>query len=284
MSKQEFLNFAEISKSILFAEVLNWLNVPYQKKNNELRGEGFIVSLAKNLFFTPGNNDSKGSVINFVALQKEIDLWEAASLLKAQFLTREKVIKHEREIPELTLEYHSYLAERGIAPELANEYEVGYVKQRSIISGRITFKVYDSIGYIGYKPENKNWFFPKGFIRPLYNFNSIRDFKSVVVTIYPFETLRIIYLGITQSVSLLANSMTADQESQLKRFRFVLLFHPEPDNIVSRLSQVVYIRAPLLSKHIQEYSHEELMKIIKPSKWRAFSMKWPKWPTQLPHN
>lgn len=270
MSKQEFLNFAEISKAIPFTEVLNWLNVPYQKKNNELRGEDFIVSLSKNLFFTPANNDSKGSVINFVALHKEIDLREAASLLKAQFLSGERVIKHEREIPELTLEYHPYIAERGITPEVATKYEVGYVKQRSIISGRIAFKVYDhlnnSIGYIGYKPENKNWFFPKGFIRPLHNFNSIKDFKSVVVTIDPFETLRIINLGITQSVSLLANSMTGDQESQLKRFRFVLLLHPEPDNIVSRLSQVVYIRAPLLSKHIQEYSHEELMKIIKPSK------------------
>jgi hypothetical protein len=39
LSKQEFLNFAEISKTIHFKDVLDWLNISYQKKNQELRGE-----------------------------------------------------------------------------------------------------------------------------------------------------------------------------------------------------------------------------------------------------
>lgn len=64
MSKQEFLNFAEISKAIQFGDVLDWLNIPYQKKNKELKGEGFIISLEKNLFFTPNNDSLKGSIIN----------------------------------------------------------------------------------------------------------------------------------------------------------------------------------------------------------------------------
>jgi hypothetical protein len=47
LSKQEFLNFSEISKAVSFEDVLNWLNIPYQSKNKELRGEGFIVSIEK---------------------------------------------------------------------------------------------------------------------------------------------------------------------------------------------------------------------------------------------
>lgn len=268
MSKQEFLNFAEISKKIKFIDVLNWLNISYQQKNNELNGEGFIVSVEKNLFFVPGNDSVKGSVINFVAHYNEIDLREAAILLKTQFLTQQKVIAHKRDIPELALEYHSYLSERGIQPEIAKEYEVGYVHQRSIVSGRIAFKIYNNsntgIGYVGYKPENKNWFFPKGFKRPLYNAHRLNNTKHVIVTVDPFDTLRIISLGIKQVASLLANSMTTDQEEELKKIKFILLFHHEPENIVNRLYHSSFIKAPVLFKPISEMSDTELMTLIKP--------------------
>lgn len=98
----------------------------------------------------------------------------------------------------------------------------------------------------------------------MYNFHKIKDFKSVIVTVDPFETFRIISMGITQCVSLLAKSMTAEQDEQLKKFRFVLLFHQEPENIVSRLCSFTYIKAPVLAKHLSEYTNQELMNIIKP--------------------
>ena len=268
MSKQEFLNFKEISKSINFADVLDWLNIPYQKKDNELRGEGFIVSIEKNLFFCPENDELKGSVINFVGHYKKIELREAASLLKTQFLSKKKETKPKRDIPNLTLEWDSYIAERGIKPEIAKEYEIGYVKQRSIIAGRIAFKIYNHegkhIGYIGYKTEDGNWFFPKGFKRPLYNVFKLEDTKSVIVTVDPFDALRIASLGYKQVVSLLANSMTAEQEEQLKKFKHILLFHKEPENIVNRLYASSYIKAPVLSKSLKEYSNEELMNLKEP--------------------
>lgn len=268
MSKQEFLNFAEISKAISFIDVLNWLNISYQKKNKELRGDGFIVSLEKNLFFTPNDESLKGSVINFVAHHKQIGLREAATLLKTQFLFSEKEIKHQREIPDLTLEYHDYLAKRLIEPKLAKEFEVGFVKQRSIISGRIAFKIYDHLGnhngYIGYKPEDRSWYFPKGSKRPLYNVFRVKDTKSVIVTVDPFDALRIASMGIEQVVSLLANSMTAEQEEHLKMFKYILLLHSEPENIVNRLYSTSFIKAPLLVKPLQEMSNQEMMNIIKP--------------------
>lgn len=268
MSKQEFLNFAEISKTIHFKDVLDWLNISYKKKNLELRGEGFIVSVEKNLFFTPNDESLKGSVINFVAHRKQIELREAAALLKTQFLSNEKEVKHQREIPDLTLEYHDYLAQRLIEPKFAKEFEVGFVKQRSIMTGRIAFKIYDHLGnpkgYIGYKPEDSSWFFPKGFKRPLYNVFRATDTKSVIVTVDPFDALRIISMGMQQVVSLLANSMTAEQEEQLKKFKYILLFHTEPENIVQRLYSTSFIKAPTLLKPLQEMSNQEVMNVIKP--------------------
>ena len=268
MSKQEFLNFAEISKAIHFKDVLDWLNISNQKKNQELRGEGFVISVEKNLFFTPNDESLKGSVINFVAHHKQVDLREAASLLKTHFLSNEKVVKHQREIPDLTLEYHDYLAQRLIDPKLAKEFEVGFVKQRSIMAGRIAFKIYDHSGnhngYVGYKTEDSSWYFPKGSKRPLYNVFRVIDTKSVIVTVDPFDALRIISMGMQQVVSLLANSMTVEQEEQLKKFKYILLFHTEPENIVNRLYSTSFIKAPVLNKPIQEMSNQELMNIIKP--------------------
>lgn len=113
MSKQEFLNFAEISKLIPFSSVLDWLNIPYQKKNKELRGDGFIISLEKNLFFDPKDESHSGSIINFVSAQKQIGLREAASLLKHTFLVKEEHTP-KREIPNLLLNFDSYFTERFI--------------------------------------------------------------------------------------------------------------------------------------------------------------------------
>lgn len=268
MPKQEFLNFVEISRLTPFSDVLNWLNIPYKKTDKELRGDGFIISLEKNLFFSINDENNKGSVINFVAHHKQISLREAASLLKNQFLSEKKESKPKREIPNLTLEYHEYLTERGISPEIARQYEVGFVKQRSIIAGRIAFKIYDHlgshIGYTGYKPEDSSWFFPKGFKRPLYNAFRVKDTKSVIVTVDPFDALRIISNGVLQVVSLLANSMTSEQEEQLKKFKYILLLHIDPENILNRLYRTSFIKAPILLKQIQEMTNQELMYVIKP--------------------
>lgn len=269
MSKSEFLNFKEISDTVLFEEVLNWLNMPFERKGEELRGEGFIINVGKNLFFNPENNEIKGSVINFVAHHNEIELRDAALLLKEQFLAKKKVTKPKREMPNLTLEWDPYIEERGITPEMSKEYEIGMVKERSIVAGRIAFKVYDHssahIGYIGYRKEDGNWFYPKGFKRPLYNAHKVKDTKSVIVTTDPFDALRIISMGFKQTVSLLAKSMTSEQEQELKKYRYILLFHNEPANIVNRLFASSFIKAPVLSKPLNEMSNDELVKLIKPS-------------------
>jgi|GEM_PF-1203872 len=264
---KEFLNFAEISQAVQFRDLLDSLNITYIEKNGELKGDGFIVNVSKNLFLMPKDDSVKGSPINFLAHYKGIELREAAIELKKKFLTKSKEPK--RDIPNLMLEWDDYIKERGITHEIAKEYEIGLVKQRSIISGRIAFKIYDHegkhSGYIGYKPVDNSWFYPKGFKRPLYNAFRLKDTKSLVVTVDPFDGLRIASNGILQVASLLANSMTSEQEEQLKKFKYILLLHYEPINIVNRLFQTSFIKAPVLSKPLKEMSDQELMNTIKPS-------------------
>ena len=157
-----FLNFSEISQ-VPFQKVLDWLNIPYTTHNTELKGEGFIVNLEKNLFFNPNNQTIKGSIINFLANRKGIDLRTAAQELKDTFLKEQK--PPERELPNLELHYHPFLKDKGISEELAKEYEIGFVKQHSIISGRIAFKIYDELsihtGYVAFNFQKNEWFFPK---------------------------------------------------------------------------------------------------------------------------
>lgn len=265
---KEFLNFAEISQAVQFRSLLDELNIPYTEKNGELKGKWFIVNVSKNLFFMPKDSTIKGSPINFLAHHKGIELREAAIELKKQFLSK-KEIQPKRDLPDLTLEWDDYLKERGITLEIAREFEIGLVKQRSIISGRIAFKIYDHegkhTGYIGYKQEDNSWFYPKGFKRPLYNAFRLKDTKSLIITTDPFDALRISNNGIMQVASILGNSMTVEQEEHLKKFKYILLLHHEPVNIVNRLYQTSFIKAPVLSKALKEMSDQELMKIIKPS-------------------
>ena len=238
----EFLNFAEISQKVQFKDLLDWLNTPYTPtQQGELKGEGFIVTIAKNLYFNP-NGEDKGSVINFLSKQKGLDLRSAALELKKQFLTEAKEPK--RELPNLELHYCPFLKERGISEELAKQLEIGFVKQHSIIAGKLAFKTYDEngqhSGYVAYNYTKDEWFFPKGYKRTLYNplkFNG----EEVIVTSDIFTALDFIKSG-TPAVSLIGKSMTDIQAEQLSKFTRVVLVHPEPDNIVARLAKKSFVK------------------------------------------
>jgi hypothetical protein len=220
---------------------LDWLNIPYSVyQNGEIRGEGFIINIVKNLYLNP-NGKEKGSVINFLANNKGLDIRSAASELKKQFLSK---VEPKKELPNLELHYCKFLEDRGISEALAKEYEIGLVKQHSIIAGKIAFKAYDEngqhSGYIAYNPQKDEWFFPKGFKRTLYNAHHITE-DEVTLTVSIWETLDFAKHGIP-SVSLIGKTMTDIQAEQLSRFSRVVLVHPEPDNIVVRLAKKSFVR------------------------------------------
>lgn len=287
----EYLNFQEISQSIAFKDVLNWLNIPYQTSNKELKGKlnniEFIVSIEKNLFLNPKNEDEKGSIINFVSLYKDIDLRSAASELKAQFLSEnkkqndknyyrgkqnkqnesEKTLNEKQvQIPELNLEYSDILKASGFTEDFCKEYEFGLCKRKSIMSGKIAFKVKNengnTMGYVGFSPKDSKWHFPKNFKLSVYNIQRCVEKTSIILVVNPLDCLKIISFGWQQTVAILSPSMTSEQEEELKRFKQILVIHKEPDNIVQRLSQSSFVRKIIPSKEISQMTKEEFAEMI----------------------
>jgi len=260
----EYLNFNDISQQIPIKKVLDWLNIPYTEKKGELKGkigeDGFIANIQKNSFFCPKNDNIKGGIINFVSQVMNLSLRDAASALKVQFLREQTLPK--REIPDLELHYCKYLETCGIKEETAKKYEVGFVKQKSVINGRIAFKIYDHegnhIGYVGFNETKKDWFFPKNFKRPLYNYHLYKSQKGIFLTSNPFITLYLRQLGLN-SCSLLGKSMTDQQEEVLKTFGNITLIHSELENIINRLYPYTFIKAPKIVKSLKDYSVEEIV-------------------------
>lgn len=254
----EFLDFNEISQQIPFVDVLDYLNIPYTRKGNELRGEGFIVDTGKNLYFNP-KGDDKGSVINFLQARSGGTLRDCAIELKKQFLNEPK--KPKREIPILELDHdHVEVSKLGIGKESAEYFDIGYCGRKSIMAGKVAFKIIDHnndhAGYVGLK--DTKWFFPKGFKRDtLYNlFRQKKD--AVILTVSVLDVIHIYSLGFPFAVGLMGKSATNSQLELLRRFKRILLLHPGPENIRNRISEFAFVKAPLLEKPIKELTKDSI--------------------------
>jgi len=264
----EYLNFAEISKKVTFKALFDYLNISYSQKNDEIKtADGIIVNIHKNLYFNTKDEYQKGSVINFLANFKETDLRTAAKELKDAFLS--ETAKPKREIPELELHYSDFLNQLSISKKLANEYEIGLVKQRSIMSGKIAFRIRDihsnPIGYIGYNEKDNSWFYPKGFTRPLYNSHRNLESSVIFLVVNPFDSIKIISFGYPSVIALLGKSLNEEQYQtllQLDKLEKIFLLHDEPDNLIIRLSKIKYVKCCSLS-NICKLSKEEFIENLK---------------------
>ena len=261
----EFLDFKDISQKVSFENLLNWLNIPFNKNGKELKGDTFIVNIEKNVYINPKNKEERGSPINFLSHHRDCDLRSAASEIKKQFLTNKP--KEEKTLPELELHYSDQLMTYDITDELAKDYKIGLVKQRSIMAGKIALKVYnadDSLeGYIGYTAK-EGWYYPKGFKRPIWNLNRLKEAEFLFLTTNPFDALKIISLGFPHTTSLLGNSLTDEQFNQLNEHEFlqgIHLIHPDPMNIVTRIAKHMYIRYTIPPKSLRETSISDFHEI-----------------------
>lgn len=264
----EFFDFQKISKEIPFKALLNYLNIPYIEKKEELRGEDkfvFIVNTKKNLFFCPHDGSIRGSVINFLAKHRDIDLREAAKTLKTEFQANPREPK--RPIPELELHYCKFLEEYGISEETARAYEVGIVKQHSVMAGKVAFKIHDregnKLGYIGKNINNgkSDWYFPKGFKRDVvYNQHRINA-ECAIILASPLDVLYLIEQGSTNAVALMANSATDCQINQLKCYKKILLIHPEPQLISIRLNEFCFVKT-IKCHSVRDLEKEELKSLF----------------------
>ena len=254
----KFLDFNEISQRIPFVDVLDYLNIPYTSKGKEMKGEGFIIDTEKNLYFNPKGED-KGSVINFLHAHNGGTLRDCALELKKQFMDESK--KPKREIPTLELEHgHASVSKLGINEETAEYFDIGYCGQKSIMAGKVAFKIIDHnnehTGYIGLKDEK--WFYPKGFKREtLYNLYR-QEREAVILTVSVVDVIHIHGLGFPFVIGLMGKSATSSQLELLRRFKRILLLHPEPENIRNHLTQFAFVKTPQLNKPVGELTKDNI--------------------------
>ena len=256
MSK-EFLNFAEISKNVAFIDVLNHYNIPFKETKTEFRTEdGAVINKKKNLYFNPKEPADKGSVINFLSFRHIAPLRETALELKKIFIEKPK--KPKRDIPTLELHHCKQLEDWGFSKEFCEKYGVGLVKQRSVMAGKIAFKVGDQ-GYIGKEVKKDGWFYPKGFHRDmLYNPTGSHG-DCIILVVSALECLHFINLGFPYTVASLGIGLTNAQEDLLKKFKRILVFHPEPQNTILRISKYCFCKAIAIDNSV-ELCEEEVKK------------------------
>jgi hypothetical protein len=264
-----YYDFADISAKIPFPALLNSLNIPYSDTNEGLKGSAgkfhFVVNTQKNLFLSPHDKEAKGGVINFYSILKGIGLREAAEELKKMFL--DKPAEQKRPTPDLELHYCDTLKKFGFTEEFCKNYEIGLVKQKSIMAKKIALMIRhengDKEGYIGYDAKEDKWFFPKGSKRNwLYNLHR-QDKQYAILTACPLDCLRLINIGYPYTVALGAEAATDHQIELISaRFKRLLILHKDPQNIVHRLFGKVFVKAPKLDKAIADMDKETIKNLF----------------------
>lgn len=179
---------------------------------------------------------------------------------------------------------HEYLKKRGIRPETAQAFGVGfYAGKSSVIKDpyRIVLPVHNGKGelvaYVGRSldPDLKDkYHFPSGFrkTQELFNVHRVTGNTAVIVEGF-FGTLKIAQAGIPNVVGLMGRTLSETQENLLARFtRLVLMLDPdEPGReaqaaIAPRLMANHYLRTVNLpdGKQPDSLSSEEIQTILAP--------------------
>ncbi len=129
---------------------------------------------------------------------------------------------------------HPYLTERGVNPEVAQHFGLGYNRGTGSMAGRIVIPIHDEDGllvaYAGRSIDQTEprYRFPARFRKSLVLFNLHRAAdagKSVIVVEGFFDCLRVHEAGLPGVVALMGCSLSIRQEELLcERFQEVTLF------------------------------------------------------------
>ena len=129
---------------------------------------------------------------------------------------------------------HPYLTERGVNPEVARHFGLGYNRGEGSMAGRIVIPIHDENGllvaYAGRSIDQTEprYRFPARFRKSLVLFNLHRAAaagKSVIVVEGFFDCLRVHEAGLPGVVALMGCSLSIRQEELLcERFQEVTLF------------------------------------------------------------
>jgi DNA primase len=260
--KQGWVDFKEIKAGVSFAQVLSHYGIELKPaKGSELLGlcpfhedtkPSFRVNTEKGVFHCFGC-DAKGNVLDFVARKESVTIRKAAILLSEWFgigtngkeaprsnlsptespdeATTTSEEPSETNPPlsfTLKLAYdHPYLKERGMEPELAEEFGVGFCK-RGMMKNRIAIPIHNAEGQLvayagrwvgGDLPDGEEKYkLPPGFKKSivLYNLHRVKEKEPLFVVEGFFSVMRLHKLGI-HAVALMGRSLSQEQEKLLQQ-------------------------------------------------------------------
>lgn len=241
-----YLDFKEISK-VPFDKVLNHLGIVTEdgEKGSKgmLKGTQFIVTESKNLFLCPYEKDWKGSIINFWSIHHDCDLKTAAQQIVKEFMTAPKAPK--RAIPNLKLEYCAFLRTNQVKPETSDLLEAGLCSQKSIMAGKVCFKMYtadgaECVGYIGYDPKTGNPIVPNQYKHDyLFNLHRVTTDWAIVAK-SPLAACQLHTAGYTNVLGLTRESLTDEQVTLLSTFKRLVFYDCSPAAVM-RMAQYCYV-------------------------------------------
>lgn len=261
LMKKGWVDFKLVKASVTFEQLLAHYELKLKPaKGAELLGlcpfhrdtkPSFRVNTEKQVFHCFGC-DAKGNVLDFVARKESVTIRKAALLLTEWFgigngetgapssnlsptegpgepgTTASEPVEANKPLKfTLRVAYdHPYLKERGIEPELAEEFGVGFCK-RGMMKDRIAIAIHDATGQLvaysgrwvsGELPEGEEKYkLPPGFKKSivLYNLHRVKGNEPLFVVEGFFSVMRLHKLGI-HAIALMGRSLSQEQEKLLQ--------------------------------------------------------------------
>jgi DNA primase len=316
--QDNWVDFKVIKQSVTISQVLDHYGVKLKKTGRELRGRcpihqgdgdnSFHASTDKNVFHC-FSCQAKGNVLDLVAALEKCSVRDAGLKLTGWFRLstsgtpsgqEEQPVATpqpppaepgERGVPNKALDFqlqgidhhHPYLASRGIDPETAEYFGVGYFSGRGSMHGRIVVPIENEKGQLvayagraidGSEPKYK---LPAGFKKSqvLYNLaRALEDgFAGTVVLVEGFFDCMRVVQAEKVCVALMGCALTQDQENQLiTHFRRVVIMLDGDEagrnaavEIAGRLAHKVWVRIVDLSDGTQpdQLSSQELRLMLR---------------------
>jgi DNA primase len=284
------LDFGQVKEGADFEQILRHYRLPawgYGKQRSTLcpfhkdSRPSCSIHLERNVFNCFGCG-AHGSVLDFVARIENLSLPEAAGriadicglshLSQAPRAKPRWAERHERDATdrpleplsyELTLDpSHPYLAERGVGPEVAATFGLGYCSGGTM-RGRICIPIHDQRGalvaYAGRWASNElpegvqKYHLPHGFEkrRVLFGLHRVAGAEHVVLVEGYWSVFRLHALKIP-AVALMGRTLSPEQETLLieSRVRMLTLLldgdvpgREATDELLPRLAQPFFVRA-----------------------------------------
>ncbi len=305
--QDNWVDFKAVKSAVTMRMVLdryqvNWL----RKKGEELQGrcpihqgEGqdtFHISLAKNAFHC-FSCKARGNVLDFVAAMENCTVREAALKLRQWFSIAAAPVAvnaepQDREVAETPVDKplsfqlqgvdaeHPYLKSRGITPETARTFGVGFFSGRGSMSGRVVIPIHnergDLVAYAGRAIDDSEprYKLPAGFRKGqvLYNLHRVTAPEVIIVEGF-FDCMKVWQSLHPFVVALMGSSLSEHQgRLLLRQFKNVSLLldgdtagREGADAIARRLVHKIHVRILDLAdgKQPDQLSMDQLDELLK---------------------